>query len=167
MGAMKIAIVYHSESGNTQRVADLIAEGARTADGVEARCMKIDAVDEAFLAEARALVVGCPVYAGTCSWQIKRWLDTTARGLAGKLGAVFATENYIGGGAEAAELIVVAGLLVRGCLVYAAGASEGRPYTHFGAVAIRDGDEEQKERARIFGGRVARKALELWPEGRA
>jgi NAD(P)H dehydrogenase (quinone) len=163
---MKIAIICHSESGNTERVASLIAEGAREVGGVEARCMKIDAVEDAFVAEARAVVLGCPVYAGSLSWQMKKWLDTMPHKLAGKLGSVFATANHIGGGAEAAELAMAGGLLVRGCLVYAAGASEGQPYTHFGAVTIRDGDDKQKERARIFGGRVARKALELWPEGR-
>ncbi len=163
---MKIAIIYHSESGNTERVAALVAEGANAVEGVEARCMKIDAVDEAFVAAAKAVVVGCPVYAGSCSWQVKRWLDTTGIKLSGKLGSVFATANHIGGGAEAAELLLVAGLLVRGCLVYSAGASEGQPYTHFGAVTIKDGDDKQKERARIFGGRIARKAQELWPDGR-
>lgn len=126
--------------------------------------MRIDAVDEAFLAEARAVVVGCPVYAGSLSWQMKKWLDTMPHKLAGKLGSAFATANHVGGGAESAELVMAAALMVRGCLVYAAGASQGQPYTHFGAVAIKDGDEKQKERARIFGGRVARKATELWPE---
>lgn len=163
---MKIAIIYHSESGNTERVASLIAEGANAVDGVEARTMKIDAVDEAFVVAARAVVVGCPVYAGSCSWQIKRWLDTTGIKLAGKLGSAFATANHIGGGAEAAEILLIGALLVRGCLAYAAGASEGQPYTHFGAVTIKDGDDKQKERARIYGGRIARKARELWPETR-
>jgi len=159
---MKIAVIYHSETGNTARIAERIAEGARTIPGTEARLMGLDGIDEAFLAEARAMVIGCPVYAGGLSWQMKRWLDTTKLKLAGKLGSVFATENHVGGGADIAELSMAAGLLVRGCLVYAAGASLGAPFTHFGAVAVKDGDEAQKERARVLGSRVAEKARELW-----
>ena len=161
---MKIAIIYHTETGNTERVAALIAQGATESTGAEVRCFRIDAVDETFVGEARAVVVGGPTYAGTCSWQLKRWIDTNRVRLAGKLGSAFATANYLGGGADAAELVMVAALLVRGCLVYAAGASEGQPFTHFGAVTIKDGDEAQRERARIFGARIARKARELWPD---
>jgi len=40
--------------------------------------------------------------------------------------------------------------------------SKGDPYTHFGAVCIRDGDETQKERARLFGARIAKKAVEVF-----
>ena len=51
---MRIAIVYHSETGNTQKMAELIREGCGSVDGVEAKTMAVDNVDEAFLAEARA-----------------------------------------------------------------------------------------------------------------
>lgn len=164
---MKIAILHHSETGNTERIAGFIGEGARSVPGTEVKLMGLDGLDEAFLAEARAVVIGCPVYAGGLSWQMKRWLDTTKLKLAGKLGSVFATENHVGGGADAAELSMAAGLLVRGCLVFSAGASLGAPYTHFGAVAVKDGDESQRERARVFGARIAEKARELWGgEGR-
>ena len=37
-----------------------------------------------------------------------------------------------------------------------------RVRAHFGAIAIQDGDDAQKERARIFGQRIAEKALELF-----
>jgi NAD(P)H dehydrogenase (quinone) len=93
---------------------------------------------------------------------MKKWLDQTKNRLAGKLGAVFATENYLGGGADFAELSLIGCLLVYGMIVYSAGASRGDPLTHFGAVCIRDGDEKQKERARIFGKRIAEKAVELF-----
>jgi len=46
-------------------------------------------------------------------------------------------------------------------LVYSGGTSWGQPINHYGAVAIKDGDEAQRERARIFGERIARKTREL------
>lgn len=159
---MNISIIYHSESGNTQKVAELIAEGARITDGIEVRCMPIEDVDSDFLEESKAVIFGTPVYCGSYSWQMKQWLDTTKNKIAGKLGAVYATENHIGGGADFAELSLIGALLVGGMLMYSAGASEGNPYTHFGAVCVRDGDEKQKERARIFGARIAKKAVELF-----
>lgn len=161
---MKISIVYHSQTGNTKKVADLIAEGAGLDGKVEARAMSIDEVDEEYLESSQAVIVGCPTHRGL-SWQMKKWIGTTKLKLAGKVGSVFATEGYIGGGADFAELELVAHLLVMGLLVFSAGASRGQPFTHFGAVAIKEGDDSQQERARLFGQRVAEKARELFDRG--
>jgi NAD(P)H dehydrogenase (quinone) len=162
---MKISVVYHSETGNTKRVAEAISEGASLEGKVEVRTMSVEEVDEAFLQASGALIVGCPTHRGGFSWQMKKWIGTTKAKLAGKLGSVFATEGYIGGGAELAEMGLIAHLLVMGLLVYAGGTSWGQPFTHFGAVTVKDGDEAQKERARAFGKRIALKALELFEKG--
>ena len=160
---MKIAIVYYSNSGNTKKVAELIAEGAKRTNEVDIKCMSIDDIDDAFIKEAKAVIFGSPTIAGTFSWQIKQWLDTARNiKLGGKLGAVYATANYVGGGAEIAELAMIGELLVKGMLVYSAGAAEGQPFTHYGAVCIQGGDESQQERAKIFGERIARKAVEIF-----
>lgn len=78
------------------------------------------------------------------------------------MGAVFATANYVGGGAEVAELAMISELLVKGMLVYSSGVAEGQPFIHYGPVCIKEGDEGQKERAKIFGERIARKTAELF-----
>lgn len=57
------------------------------------------------------------------------------------------------------------GLRFFGVLVYSGGTSWGQPYTHYGAIVIKDGDDTQKERARLFGERVAKKAMELFITG--
>jgi NAD(P)H dehydrogenase (quinone) len=119
-------------------------------------------VDAAFVEGSHAVIVGCPTHRGTFSWQMKKWLGTTKLKVAGKLGGVFAMEGYNGGGADAAEMGLIGHLLVMGMLVFSAGNSQGQPITHYGAVAIKEGDEAQKERARIFGERFARKALGLF-----
>ena len=160
---MKIAIVYFSKTGNTEKVAELIAEGAHKVEHVKVKCMSIEKIDHEFISEAKTIIFGTQTYAGTFSWQIKQWLDTirTVK-FGGKLGAVFATANYVGGGAEVAELALIAELLVKGMLVYSSGAAEGQPYIHYGPVCIGEGDEGQKERARVFGERLARKYVELF-----
>lgn len=159
---MKVAVIYHSESGNTAKVAELIAEGVRQNEGVEVQTMSVKEVDKEYVAEAKAVFLGTPTYAGCFSWQMKDWLDNGKVKLTDKLGAVFATENFLGGGADTAEMGLIGHLLVKGMVVYSAGTSQGQPFTHYGCVTIKDGDEAQQERARIFGQRVAAKALELF-----
>lgn len=161
---MKIAIIYHSETGNTEKVADLIAQGTKKVEGTETKCMSINNVDAAFVEEAKVIFFGTPTYAGTYSWQMKKWLDTCKLKLAGKVGSVFATENFLGGGADNAELALLSELLVKGMFIYSVGSSEGNPYTHFGAVCIKDGTEEQKDRVEIFAERVAKNAVKLFKE---
>ena len=159
---MKIAVIYHSESGNTAEVAERIAQGARLNEGVQVQTMSIKDVDKEFVAEANAVFLGTPTYGGNFSWQMKEWLDTGRVKLADKLGAVFATENFLGGGAGTAEMTLIGHLLVKGMVVYSSGTVKGQPFTHYGCVTIKAGDEAQQERARIFGQRVAAKALELF-----
>lgn len=161
---MKLAVVYHSESGNTERVGEIIAKGAEKVDEIETKCMAIDEIDEDYLAEAKAIIFGSPTYHGDISWQMKKWFDTSAMSydFGDKLGAMYATENYLGGGSDVALLTLAEHMLVSGMLVYSAGASEGKPYTHYGVVAIKDGDKEQQEKAEIFGERVAVKTKKVF-----
>lgn len=161
---MKVAVIYHSESGNTQKVAQVIAEGAKINDDVEVLTMSIDSVDKAFVEEAKVAFLGSPTYSGTFSWQMKKWLDTGGIKLAGKLGSAFATQNFIGGGADIAELTMLSHMLIKGMVVYTAGGSQGQPITHYGAVTIKEGDEPLQQRARLLGQRVVEKAVELFGE---
>lgn len=159
---MKLSIVFHSTSGNTEKAAQVMKEAVQNIEGVEAMAMSIDSVDNNFIKESDAIILGCPTYAGTLSWQMKKFLDTTPLNLKGKLGGVFATEDYYGGGADIAELSIIGCLLVRGMLVYSGGAAVGDPKTHLGAVLRKGGDEFELERARVLAQRIAKKALELF-----
>ena len=161
---MKIAIIYHSETGNTLQMAELVRQGCEQVEGIKARLMPVDAVDQDDVAASSAVILGSPTYEGSCTWQMKRYIDSAAKGLAGKLGGVFASQNWPGGGgASFAEMTMIAGMLVRGMIVYSGGISEGRPYLHFGAVSARAPDEElYRERCLKLGENIARKAIELF-----
>ena len=161
---MKIAIIYHSETGNTQQMAELVRQGCEQVAGVQARLMPIDEVDETYVAESAAAILGSPTYEGSCAWQMKRYLDRDAKNLAGKLCGVFASQNWPGGGgASFAEMTIIAGLLVRGAIVYSGGIAEGRPYLHFGAVSARAPEDAlYRERCLKLGENIARKAIELF-----
>lgn len=160
---LKIAIIYHSETGNTLRMAELVKEGCERVQGVEARLMSVDTVDIAFVNEAHAVIFGCPTYEGTCSWQMKRLLDTITASLAGKLGGVFVSQNWPGGGgADFAEMTLIAGMLVRGMLIYSGGITRGTPYLHFGAVSEKSPTGLYAERCVKLGENIASMAKELF-----
>ena len=160
---MKIAIIYHSETGNTRKMAELVRDGCTGTPGVEAKCMSIENVDDAYVAESSAVILGSPTYEGSCSWQMKRFLDTPHDGLPGKLAGVFASQNWPGGGgASFAEMTMVAALLVHGMMVYSGGIAVGSPYLHFGAVSRRAPDDElYRARCIKLGENIAAKALEI------
>ena len=161
---LKIAIIYHSETGNTRKMAELVREGCERVNGIEARLTSVDALDTMYVTEARAVIFGCPTYEGTCSWQMKKLLDTISVSLAGKLGGVFASQNWPGGGgADFAEMTVIAGMLVRGMLIFSGGITKGAPYLHFGAVSEKAPSGLYTERCRKLGENIASKAKELFP----
>ena len=75
----KIAVVYHSGYGHTQRMAQAVAEGA------QAELIAIDAEGELpaggwdQLAAADAIILGSPTYMGTVSWQFKKFADASSK----------------------------------------------------------------------------------------
>lgn len=164
---MKLSILFYSETGNTEKVADFIRAGALLVPETEVGLFNLKeeaATDWSFIEESSAVVIGTPTYYANMCWQLKKWFDTDHRPLlAGKLGAVFATENSPhGGGAELAIMTVINHLLVKGMLVYSGGAAWGRPFIHVGPTVVRDQLNAREKICRIFGERVAKKAHELF-----
>lgn len=161
---MKIAVLYHSETGNTRKQAELVAEGARSVEGIETAIMSIEEPDNDWIGESAAVIFGSPTYEGTCSWQMKRFLDTPKVNYSGKLAGFFATQNWPGGGgADLAELTMIAAALIHGMLIYSGGVKQGMPPTHFGAVSHKAPSTDfDRDRARKLGENIARMALRLF-----
>jgi len=157
---VKVAVVYHSETGNTRSMAELIAGAA--GETAEVSIMSVDELDEKALEEAHAVAFGTPTYLGQMSWQMKKCLDTLPVSMAGKLGAAFASAGYFGGGSETAEVTVAKALMCRGMMVYSGGVGGGHPVTHFGAVSINKPEDSDAERCAKLGRAVATKAGELF-----
>lgn len=73
----KILIVYHSQTGNTQKMAYAVAEGAKSIDGAEVILKKAaDATIEDILL-ADGLVIGTPENFGYMSGMVKDFFDRT------------------------------------------------------------------------------------------
>ncbi len=80
----KIAVVYHSGYGHTQRLAQAVAEGAN------AQLIAIDADGDLpeggwdTLAEADGIIFGTPTYMGSPSWQFKKFADASSKAWFGR-----------------------------------------------------------------------------------
>lgn len=157
---MKISIIFYSETGNTEKVAWWVAEGARSVSNAEVRLFNIkdsDTPDKDYIESSDAIVFGTPTYVANMCWQLKKWFDTRMNyNMAGKLGAAFATENSpFGGGGELAITTVITHMLVKGMLVYSSGCSCGQPYIHIGPTIVSSQIDERKDLCITFGERVA------------
>ena len=165
---MKMSVIYHSVSNNTKRMADIIAEGMNSVEGVEAKTFSIDAVDEEFVKESKCVVMGCPTYAADTSAAFHAFLEGCGKlGLAGKLGGAFATAQYTHGGAELTIRTILDHMMVMGMLTYSAGGSKGKPVIHLGPTAIATAGnvealEPFDETFRLYGQRMADKAVEIF-----
>jgi len=75
----KVVVVYHSGYGHTQRIAQVVAEGAGAdllpidADG------NLSEADWAALGAADAIIFGTPTYMGGPSWQFKKFADASSK----------------------------------------------------------------------------------------
>lgn len=141
---MKLAVIYDSKTNNTAAVAGYMAEAMNSLEGVEAKTFLYSEVDTEFVKECKGVVFGCPTYAGLLlTSAFYTWMEKNAGGLnlAGKLGGVFATEQYIHGGADLTMNALLIHLLVYGMMIYSGGASCGKPVIHMGT-----GRSQPKER---------------------
>ena len=74
----KIAVIFHSGYGHTQRMAQAIA------DGSDAELVAIDAEGKLpeggwdILNAADAIIMGSPTYMGSVSWQFKKFADDSS-----------------------------------------------------------------------------------------
>lgn len=161
---MKMTVLYYSKTGNTKHMAEVIAEGMQTVDGVEAKVFSIDEIDEEWIKESKCVILGSPIYMASVCAPIHNWLEGPCMkyGLAGKIGGAFATADYIHGGGELGIQFILDHMLVCGMLTYSGGGSYGKPVVHLGPVAIHNHLDESRETFLIYGQRMAAKTMEIY-----
>ncbi|MBU5315272.1 flavodoxin domain-containing protein [Clostridium bornimense] len=160
---MKISILYFTKSGKTKEMAEIVAKGMKNVNNIEVGVFDINNIDENFLNESKAVVFGTPIYYANTCWQMKKWFDESRNyNLEGKIGAVFATADYIQGGAATGMLTIINHLMVKGMLVYSGGSALGQPFLHLGPVATKENYEKSKYMFEVFGERIANKVIELY-----
>ena len=156
----KVLIVYYSRSGNTKKMAEHVAEGARTAGGeVTLKRVEDTSVDE--LQAADAVILGSPTYYGHSSGPMRTFLDKSVKyhgRLAGKVGGAFASSANTGGGNETTILDLLHALLIHGMIIE--GSDDG---DHYGPVSIGVPDDRVGSQCHALGQRVAGLAERIRP----
>lgn len=100
----KILILYYSRTGNTGKMADAVAEGAKTVQGVEVESKYYVTPEE--LVDFDAVVVGIPTYHHDMTVDVKKLFEEVAVknvNLKDKTGAAFGSYGWSG---EAPRLVL-------------------------------------------------------------
>ena len=155
----RVLIVYDSETGNTEKMAFAVSEGAKQVNGIDVVVKKVDDVDVEDLLSADGIVMGSPTYYGQMSAKLKALIDNSIKihgELEGKVGAAFTSSGGTASGAETTLLSILEAMLVHGMIV------QGNPRTkHYGAAAVGSPSDKELEFCRKLGERTARLVMKL------
>lgn len=147
----KILVLYHSTYGHVERMAEAVAEGARSVEGATVDVKRVPELvpedlakqsgyklDQAApiakpeeLADYDAVIVGAGTRYGTAASQMRNFLDQTGSvwmkgGLVGKVGSAFTSTATQHGGQETTLIGLIQTLLHHGMLI------AGLPYAWAG-----------------------------------
>jgi len=151
----KVLIVYDSKTGNTEKMARAVGEGARE-EKVDVDIRMAEKIDVKTLEEFDGIVLGSPTYFGVMSEKVKGFIDRSVeiRGkLENKVGAVFTSSLSVSGGNETTLISMIQAMLIHGMVIIGDPVETGG---HYGAVAIGDPDEKSLEVCVKLGRRVAK-----------
>jgi NAD(P)H dehydrogenase (quinone) len=159
--AVKVLVAYHSLSGNTERMAEAVVEGAKSVSGTDVVMKRVTHVTADDLFSSDALVVGSPVYWSNMSGEVKTFFDNWQFKfgvfpdfrMKNKIGAAFATGGQISSGKEVTMLTILAAMLGNQMIIVSAGGA-------FGASATTEAeshgiDKKELADAQALGRRVA------------
>ncbi len=140
---VKVLIVYDSRTGNTEKMALAVAEGAKKVRGAKVLIKTVDDAKNSDLLEADAILLGSPTYYGDMSGKMKEFIDKSVKihgKLAGKVGGAFTSSGDTACGAETTILAMLHSLLIHGMVVQ--GRFENK---HYGAAAVESPKKEELE----------------------
>jgi len=101
----KLVIIYDSKTGNTEKMAKSIADGAKSVSGVNVLIKKLgEPFSLRILDDADAIILGAPAHYGHVTPEMRNFLaylrDENGAGrlkLEGKIGAAFGSYGWDGG----------------------------------------------------------------------
>jgi NAD(P)H dehydrogenase (quinone) len=155
----KILIVYDSRSGNTEKMAYAVAEGAKEAKNVTVEVKKVDQTKLEDLLNADGIIMGSPTYYGQMSAKLKALFDESVKihgKLQGKVGGAFTSAGGTATGAETTMLSILHAMLVHGMIVQGRADSK-----HYGVASVGAPKEEEVEHCKELGKRLANLTTKL------
>jgi len=142
----RLLVVYESHTGNTLKMAQAVAEGARQVDGVEVTLKRLSEVSTDELVEVGAIILGAPTRNANVPPATSQFLARLGQlSLEGKLGASFGSYGWSG----EAPALIRSNLAKHGLLA---------PWV--GVRGKRAPDAQTLERCRSLGESAARRLLE-------
>ena len=162
----RILITYFSQTGNTEKLAQAISDGAKTVAGVEVTIQKMADVKDDTLPGFDGIVVGTPVHYANLSTESRRFLDRLGAALVktkvvrdGRTAGVFCTGGEFSLGKDVARLSLMSSLFEMKFIIIggvtAAGYGTLGPEATTGPADPGVSDKEIEE-GRHFGERFAR-----------
>jgi NAD(P)H dehydrogenase (quinone) len=155
-----VLVTYHSASGNTEKMAQGVAEGAKAVSGTTVVLKRVADVSGNDLVSSDAVIVGSPVYFANMSGEVKTFLDNWQlkfglfqdRKMRNKVGAAFSTGAWVSAGKEFTILGILAAMLNNQMIIVSGGAGFASATTGPDSPGI---DEKELAIARDLGQRVA------------
>jgi len=159
--SVTVLVTYHSASGNTEKMAQGVAEGVKVASDTSVVLKRVGDVTGSDLSSSDAVIVGSPVYFGNMSGEVKTFLDNWTlkfdvfrdRKMRNKVGGAFATGAGVSNGKEVTILTILGAMLINQMIVVSGGGGFGASATT-GPDSPGIDDKEMAE-ARELGKRVA------------
>ena len=148
MKAIKILVLYDSNTGNTRKMAELVASGASGKPSAEVRLLHVSEAGPENLKWCDGLALGSPTNYGTVSWKLKKWWDDLPTELwdtiNGKMGCAFSSSGGWGGGNELTCLTLLTILMNYGFSVFGVTEYVADHFTlHYGAVSAGEPREQK------------------------
>lgn len=155
---VKILVAYDSYSGNTEKMARAVADGARLA-GAQVTLKRVDDVSFEHLFENDGFAFGTPTHCGVMSTKMNKFFNEVAMPawgkMKGKVGTAFSSSGGFGGGNELAVMSLITMMLNYGMLVFGVPDYVAPGVTlHYGAVSIGAPDENELKACRLLGERL-------------
>jgi len=158
---MQILVLYYSKGGNTRRLAESIAKGVESVDGVKALIKKTDDVTTDNFVKSSGVIAGSPVYFGIMAAQLKAVFDDfvgVRKKMENKIGAAFTTSGDPSGGKETTMMSIIQALMIYGMVIV------GDPMSatgHYGVSCVGAPDTTAEKNGMKLGQRVAELATKL------
>src|SRR5262245_32649864 len=157
---INLLIAYHSVTGNTEKMAQGMSEGAKAVSGTNVVLKRVGEVAADDLLSSDAVLVGSPVYFASMSGEVKTFLDNWSlkfglfqdRKMRNKVGAAFATGAWVSAGKEFTILGILAAMLNNQMIIVSGGGGFASATTGPDSPGI---DEKELAVARDLGQRVA------------
>jgi NAD(P)H dehydrogenase (quinone) len=130
---VNVLVSYYSQTGKTKAMANAVAQGSQSVDGVKVLVKSMDETTPQDLQWAHAVIVGCPVHNANIPHQaLAKLLAWPGKDVMNKLGAAFVTAGSISSGEEITQMNIIINLLMKG-MVIVGGPDYSQP---FGASAV-------------------------------